>query len=256
MELDRLLAEAAGEEVETVETPEVVEPTEVVEDNKVETKEEEVKAPEVKEEVKKTNPMKEVRDRLNSEQKAKERIEKTIQRFTEGDYKFRIRDFKTEDGKVDYEALSKAMDDADIKVKADERGISPEVQAEIERIEKEKIELQRERLRVSMDRAIANMQTTMGLKNEDINNFFKDSMAMKKNPYNWLAQGGTLQDLYYLVYRESLMKAEIKKAVDEAKAQWESNSSKKPPVTNPAKQSNDLRSSELSLNDLLSLAIK
>jgi prenyltransferase beta subunit len=107
-----------------------------------------------------------------------------------------------------------------------------------------------------MDRAIANMQTDMGLKNEDINNFFKDSMAMKKNPYNWLAQGGTLQDLYYLVYREALMKAEIKKAVEEAKVQWEASSSKKPPVNNPARQSNDLRGTELSLNDLLTLAMK
>ena len=33
------------------------------------------------------------------------------------------------------------MDAADIKAKAESRGISPEVQAEIERIEKEKVEL-------------------------------------------------------------------------------------------------------------------
>lgn len=257
--LDQMLSEAAGGESEVVEpTPEAeVETTpdtepeiqpEVVEDKKPEEK---------KPEEKKPNPIKEVRDRLNVEQKAKERIEKTIQRFTEGDYKFRIRDFKTEDGKVDYDALNAAMDEADLKVKAESRGVSPEVQAEIERIEKEKIELQRERLRVSMDRAIATMQTDMNLRNEDINNFFKDSMALKKNPYQWLAQGGTLHDLYYLVYRERLMKEEINKAVEEARAKWEATNTKKPPVSNPAASTNQSSNpNSVSLDDLLKSAIK
>ena len=255
--LDQMLSEAAGGEPEVVETtPEVEpasEPEPEVQPEAIENKKPEEKKPEEK----KPNPIKEVRDRLNVEQKAKERIEKTIQRFTEGDYKFRIRDFKTEDGKVDYDALNAAMDEADLKVKAESRGVSPEVQAEIERIEKEKIELQRERLRVSMDRAIATMQTDMNLRNEDINNFFKDSMALKKNPYQWLAQGGTLHDLYYLVYRERLMKEEINKAVEEAKAKWEASNTKKPPVSNPAastKQSSNPNS--VSLDDLLKSAIK
>lgn len=248
-----LEAAATGEEPEVVtEEPEVEEP-EVAEEPEV--TEEPKETP--KAEPKKSNPMKEVRDRLNAEQKSKERMEKTIQRFTDGDYSFKIRDFRTEDGKIDYEALSEAMDAADLKVKAESRGISPEVQAEIDRIEKEKVELQRERLRVSMDRAIATMQTDMSLKNEDINNFFKDSMALKKNPYQWLAQGGTLHDLYYLVYRERLMKEEITRAVDEAKAKWEASNTKKPPVSNPAastkKTSND---NAFSLDSLLQQAIK
>ena len=254
--LDQMLSAAAsGEEptpVPVAEEPVVEEPVE-------ETPVEETPAePEVKKpEEKKPNPMKEVRDRLNSEQKAKERMEKTIQRFTDGDYKFRIRDFRTEDGKIDYEALSAAMDDADLKTKAESRGVSPEVQAEIERIEREKIELQRERLRVSMDRAIATMQTDMSLKNEDINNFFKDSMTLKKNPYQWLAQGGTLHDLYYLVYRERLMKEEVARAVDEAKAKWESTNTKKPPVSNPAAPSKKTSDpNAISLSDLLASAIK
>lgn len=259
MDLDELLEEASGNENDEVVTEEPVQEEPVQEEEVAEepkTEEHKTEPVEKKSVEKKTNPMKEVRDRLNVEQKAKERIEKTIQRFTDGDYKFKIRDFKTEDGKVDYEALSKAMDDADIKVKAESRGVSPEVQAEIERIEKEKIELQRERLRVSMDRAIANMQTDMNLKNEDINNFFKDSMALKKNPYQWLAQGGTLSDLYYLVYRENLMKSEIEKAVAEAKAKWESANTKKPPTSNPASPKQKTQTDGIALDALLSEAIK
>lgn len=253
VDLDTILSEAAGEDPIVEPAPiEVPEDTEPVEEPAPVEEPTEPK----KEEPKKPNPMKEVRDRLNTEQKAKEKIEKTVQRFTDGDYNFKIRDFRTEDGKVDYDALSKAMDDADLKVKAEEKGISPEVQAEIERIEKEKIELQRERLRVSMDRAIANMQTTMNLKNEEINSFFKDSMALKKNPYQWLAQGGTLDDLYYLVYRESLMKSEIDKAVEEAKAKWEASTSKKAPTTNPAAPKEQTKSAGLSLDELLNSAIK
>lgn len=254
LNLDNILQEAAGGEpaVETeVEQPE--------EEPEVETEPTTDPEPAKEEPAKpakpKTNPMKEVRDRLNTEQKAKERIEKAIQRFTDGDYNFRIRDFRTEDGKVDYDALSQAMDDADLKAKAETRGVTPEVQAEIERIEKEKIELQKERLRVSMDRAIANMQTSMNLQSEDINNFFKDSMALKKNPYQWLAQGGTLSDLYYLVYRDNLMKAEIDKAVEEAKAKWEASNSKKPPISNPAAPKTKSSPDGISLDSLLTQAV-
>lgn len=255
--LDQMLSEAAGGEPEVEPVTEVVEtksdPEPEVQPEVIEDKKPEDKKPEEK----KPNPIKEVRDRLNVEQKAKERIEKAIQRFTDGDYKFKIRDFRTEDGKVDYDALTAAMDEADLKVKAESRGISPEVQAEIERIEKEKIELQRERLKVSMDRAIANMQTNMNLKGDDINNFFKDSMAMQKNPYAWLAQGGSLPDLYYLVYRERIMKEEINKAVEEAKIKWEASNTKKPPVSNPAAPSGKQTDpNQISLDDLLKTAIK
>lgn len=258
--LDQILTEASGGQpvVDPAPTPTpepTPEPTPTPEEDPVEeTPVEEDPKPA---EPKKPNPMKEVRDRLNVTQKDKERIEKAIQRFTDGDYKFRIRDFRTEDGKVDYDALSQAMDEADLKIKAESRGISPEVQAEIERIEKEKVELQREKLRVSMDRAIANMQTNMGLKNDEINNFFKDSMALKKNPYQWLAQGGSLSDLYYLVYRDTLMKNEINKAVEEAKAKWEASNAKKAPTTNPATPANKTTNdSSISLDVLLHEAVK
>ena len=251
MELDRMLeAAATGDDVvEEVaeEIEETVEEPVVEEQPKVE--------PKPKAELK-PNPMKEVRDRLNAEQKAKEKIESTVNRFTNGEYKFKIRDFKTEDGKVDYDALSKAMDEEDLKSRSEAKGISPEVQAEIERIEKEKVEIQRERLRVSMDRAIANMQTEMNLTGDSINNFFKDSMAMQKNPYAWLAQGGTLQDLYYLVYREKIMKDEIAKAIEEAKVKWEEATNKKAPTTNPAASTQTVSSSTLSLNQLLNEAVK
>lgn len=254
-DLDTILTEAAGNTVEPTEVkePEVAESAEpAVEEPVAEEPKPEEPKPETK-----SNPMKEVRARLNSEQKAKEKIEKTVQRFTDGEYNFKIRDFRTEDGKIDYDALSKAMDEADLKVKAEERGISPEVQAEIERIEKEKIELQRERLRVSMDRAIASMQTEMNLKNEEISLFFKDALAVKKNPYQWLAQGGALNDLYYLVYREKLVKSEIDKAVEEAKAKWEQATNKKAPTTNPATPTRSAApTSGMSLNDLLEAAIK
>ena len=255
MQLDQMLEAATTGEEPEVETPEVEEstpetPEEVQPEVQPETK------PKAKPEQSKPNPMKEVRDRLNTEQKAKEKIERTVQRFTDGDYKFKIRDFKTEDGKVDYDALAKAMDDEDLKSRSEAKGLSPEVQAEIERIEKEKIEIQRERLRVSMDRAIANMQTEMSLTGESINNFFKDSMALQKNPYAWLAQGGTLPDLYYLVYREKIMKEEINKAVEEAKAKWEEATNKKAPTSNPAASTQTVSSSTLSLKQLLNEAVK
>lgn len=249
MNLDQILSEAAGDPVETpeVETPE----TEVPETEEEETLEVTTPEDNKPEPAKKPNPMKEVRDRLTTEQKAREKIEKAIQRLTDGDYNFKLKDFKNENNKVDYDALIKAMDGADLKVKAESRGLSPEVQAEIERIEREKTELRKERLRVDMDRAIANMQTELSLKGNDISNFFKDAMALKKNPYKWLDQGGTLNDLYYLVYRDTLMKAEIDKAVEEAKAKWEEANNKKAPTTNPAAPTKKTSSSELSLDQLL-----
>lgn len=254
MQLDMMLEQAATGEEPEVETPEVEEPEPQEEpEAQPETKPEQPKA---KPEQPKSNPMKEVRDRLNAEQKAKEKIENTVNRFTSGDYKFKIRDFKTEDGKIDYDALSKAMDEEDLKSRSEAKGISPEVQAEIERIEKEKVEIQRERLRVSMDRAIANMQTEMNLTGESINNFFKDSMALHKNPYAWLAQGGTLPDLYYLVYRDKIMKEEIDKAVEEAKVKWEQATNKKAPTSNPAASTQSTSSNTLSLNQLLNEAVK
>lgn len=203
----------------------------------------------------KSNPMKEVRDRLNQEQKAKERIDSAINRFAVGDYNFKIKDFKTEDGKVDYDSLIKAMDDADLRTRSEQRGISPEVQAEIERIEKEKKELQKDRMRVAMDRALASLQTSRQLSNADINKFFNDSMALNKNPYTWLAQGGTLDDLYYLVYRDTITQAAIDKAVEDAKASW-SNPSVVTPTPNPAASANVTQEPKISIASLLKQAKK
>ena len=202
----------------------------------------------------KKNPMKEVRDKLNKETKEKERIQNAIQRFTDGDYKFKIRDFKT-DGKVDYDALIKAMDDADLNTRANNRGMTPEIQAEIERIEREKQELQKERLKNAMDRSIANMQTNMNLKSEDVNKFFNDSIAANKNPYQWLAQGGSLEDLYYLIYKDNVINIAVEKAVAEAKAKWDEEHNTVPPVANPANPAPSSKTT-ISLSDLLTEAAK
>lgn len=199
------------------------------------------------------NPMKEVRDRLNAEQKEKSKIVNATQRFIDGKYEFKLRDFRDENGNVDYDALIKAMDDADVNKVAAEKGISPEVQAEIDRIENEKKELAKERMRVAMDRALADLQTSMGLQANDINQFFKDSMALSKNPYTWLSQGGTLSELYYLVYREKITQDAINKAVEEAKVEWESKKAPIPPSSNPAKPSRS--NGSLSLDQLLNQAV-
>lgn len=204
----------------------------------------------------KKNPMKDVRDRLTQEQKARERVEKTIQRFTEGDYKFKIRDFKTEDGKVDYDALQKAMDEADMKVRAENKGVSPEIQAEIERIEQEKLELRKEKLRVQMDRELSNMQVELQLNKEDINVFFKDALAINRNPYQWLAQGGNLNDLYFLIYKDRIIQERIDKEVSDAKSKWEAANKKQAPVSNPATPSQNTNADGVSLSDLLSSAVK
>ena len=204
----------------------------------------------------KKNPMKDVRDRLTQEQKARERVEKTIQRFTEGNYDFKIRDFKTEDGKVDYEALQKAMDDADVKARAESKGVSPELQAEIERIEKEKFELRKEKLRVQMDRELSNMQVEMQLNKEEINLFFKDALAVQRNPYQWIAQGGNLNDLYFLIYKDRLIQERVDKEVASAKEKWEAANKKQAPMSNPASPSTNTTADGITLGDLLSNAAK
>lgn len=199
------------------------------------------------------NPMKELRDRFNVEQKEKSKIVNATQRFIDGNYEFKLRDFRDANGNVDYDALIKAMDEADVNKVAAEKGIKPEVQAEIDRIENEKKELAKERMRVAMDRALADLQTSMNLQANDINQFFKDSMALSKNPYTWLSQGGTLSELYYLVYREKITQDAINKAVEEAKTEWESKKAPIPPSSNPAKPSRT--NGALSLDQLLNQAI-
>lgn len=205
----------------------------------------------------KPNPIKEIRDRYNTEKSTREKIDNAIRRFTNGDYNFKLKDFVVE-GKMDYDALIAAMDDADLKAKAESRGINPEVQAEIERIEKEKIELEKQKLQVAMDRALTELQLEMNIRGAEINNFFKDAMAVNKNPYRWLAQGGNLLDLYSIIYKDKLLKAEIDKAVAEARAKWEEEHARqtKVPTPNPAPgaKPREKNPNGLSLEELLAEA--
>jgi hypothetical protein len=196
--------------------------------------------PKKKPDKKKPNPMKEVRDRYNTEKQMREKIDTLINKFTTGDYSFKLKDFSV-DGKLDYEGLEAAMSEADNKVKAEARGVSPEVQAEIDRIEREKLELEREKLRVSMDRALTDLQLERSIKSAEINKFFKDSMAAGKNPYTWLAQGGSLNDLYDTIYRDNLIQNRIDTAVAEARAKWEEDANRKNRVhlPNPARSTPD-----------------
>jgi hypothetical protein len=194
-------------------------------------------APEdVKPQDKKPNPIKEVRDQLKITKAERDKIQGAIKRFTDGDYDLKLKDFKTEDGEVDYDALVEAMDDLDLKAKAESKGLAPEVQAEIERIEREKIELQKQKLQVSMDKALNNLQLTHKLDDAAVNNFFKDAMAVKMNPYQWLAQGGNLNQLYNTIYFDRLVKEATEKAVAEAKAKWDEAAGKgdRAPKPNPA----------------------
>jgi hypothetical protein len=205
----------------------------------------------------KVNPMKEIRDKYAAEKAGKEKIEALVQRYTAGSYEFKLKEFMKE-GKMDYDALAAAMDKSDTVVKAEAKGITPEVQEEIQRIEKEKIEIQKQRLQITMDRALTNLQQNMGVKTGEVNNFFKDAMALKKNPYQWLAQGGDLQDLYILVYRDKLLKQQIDNAVGLAKTKWEEEKLRqtKVPVANPAQSSQPkpVNANGVSLNDLLTEA--
>ena len=183
----------------------------------------------------KSNPVKELRDKYSTEKTAREKMETAINKFTEGDYQFKLKDFVV-DGKMDYDALTKAMAEADIKAKAEARGVSPEVQAEIERIEQEKIELEKQRLQVNMDKALTNLQLEVGIKSADINQFFKDALAVNKNPYRWLNQGGDLKELYSIIYADKLTQAKIDAAVAAARAKWDEEAARKgrAPAPNPA----------------------
>jgi len=262
LSMEQLLAQAAGEELtETPEpTPDPVTTPEPKKDPELTPNP--VTTPEPKkdpEPEKKPNAIKEIRDRYNTEKNTREKMDKAIQKFTGGDYEFSLKDF-VEDGKMNYDALNTAMDEADTKKKAQDKGISPEVQAEIDRIESEKVELAKERLRVGMDRALTDLQMELGLKQADINNFFKDSMAMKKNPYQWIAQGGNLQDLYFILYRDKLMKSQVEKSVAEERIKWEEELARKTktPVPNPAvrKENADDPQQGISMRDLLEEAAK
>jgi hypothetical protein len=256
------LVEAKLAQVKQAETA-VTTPTE---QPKVEAKPGEVKPTEGKPEekkdakgnpIKESNPIKEIRDKYSAEKTAKEKIEGLVQRYTNGSYEFKLKEFMKE-GRMDYDALATAMNTSDTKVKAEAKGITPEVQSEIDRIERDKVEIQKQRLQISMDRALTNLQQNMGVKTAEVNNFFKDAMSVKKNPYQWLAQGGDLQDLYILVYRDKLLKQQIDTAVNQAKGKWEEERLRqtKVPVANPAQsaQPKPVNANGVSLNDLLTQA--
>jgi hypothetical protein len=250
------LMDAKIAEVKTAEATDV-KPAEVksVDAKPVDTKTGEVK-PEEKKDAK-GNPIKEIRDKYSAEKAAKEKLEGLVQRYTSGSYDFKLKEFMKE-GKMDYDALAAAMNTSDTKVKAEARGITPEVQAEIDRIERDKVEIQKQRLQITMDRALTNLQQNMNVKSAEVNNFFKDAMSVKKNPYQWLAQGGDLQDLYILVYRDKLLKQQIDTAVNQAKGKWEEERLRqtKVPVANPAQsaQPKAVNANGVSLNDLLTEA--
>lgn len=228
LSLEEMLTQAGGG---TVEPEEVVEPVETVEA----VEPEEVVEPKEPVKDKTANPMKEVRDKLNIEQKEKQKIQGAIQKFTTGDYEFKLKDFVV-DGEVDYDALTAKMEEVDLAEKAKGKGVSPEVQAEIDRLEVEKLELSKERLRVGMDKALNNLQLERQLKPAEINNFFKDALATKRNPYQWIGQGGNLDDLYFLIYKDKLVKTQVDEAVAAEKTKWEEQAARqgKLPAKNPA----------------------
>ena len=184
----------------------------------------------------KPNPMKDVRDKLNTEKKQREFVVNTMNKFAAGSYTIKLTDHMLEDGSgIDYESFNKAMEDVDLAVKAEAKGLTPEVQAAIDKIEKDKVEIQKERLQIAMDKALTNLQIANNLKQADINNFFKDAMENKKNPYQWIAQGGTLDDLYRLVYADKIKQTDIDAAVAAAKTKWEADAiaAGKIPKVNP-----------------------
>lgn len=192
------------------------------------------------------NPMKELRDKANAATKAQEKIDSAINRLSDGDYNFKLRDFKNEQGKVDYDALIQAMDDEDVKKRAESRGLTPELQAEIEKYEKEKRAVEIEKARVQMDRQLNNFQMEQQLSPEDLNTFISDAMKIGINPLSIAALDKTskgttaLKLLYQAVYTEKIVKDATEKAVEEARAKWEADASAKgtQPKANPAQPNN------------------
>lgn len=202
-------------------------------------KKEDPKKPEV-------NPMKELRDKANAAAKAQEKIDSAINRLSDGDYNFKLKDFKNEQGKVDYDALIKAMDDEDVKKRAESRGLTPELQAEIEKYEKEKRAVEIEKARVQMDRQLNNFQMEQQLSPEDLNTFISDAMKIGINPLSIAALDKTskgttaLKLLYKAVYTDKIVKDATEKAVADARAKWEADAAAKgtQPKANPAQPNN------------------
>jgi hypothetical protein len=192
------------------------------------------------------NPMKELRDKANAAAKSQEKIDNAINRLSDGEYNFKLKDFKNEHGKVDYDALISAMDESDVKKRAETRGLSPEMQAEIERYEKEKRVVEMDKARVQMDRQLNNFQMEQQLSSDDLNNFIADSMKLGINPLSIAALDRTtkgttsLKMLYKAVYTDKIVKEATTKAVEEARVKWEADLVAKgaQPKQNPANPNN------------------
>lgn len=173
------------------------------------------------------NPMRELRDRANREQREKEKIDGAINRLSDGDYNFKLKDFRTEDGKVDYDALLEAMDAEDVAQRAAGKGIDPKLQAEIEKYEREKREVEIAKARVQMDRQLNNFQMENQMTQEDLNNFISDSMKMGVNPLtiaslDKTAKGTTaLKMLHQAVYADKIIKLAVDEAVAKVRAEYD-----------------------------------
>lgn len=235
-------ADSAGD---TSDTDTVATTTEAVADDKDKdkTKTTETKVVNKKPEV---NPMKELRDKMTSASKMQEKIDGAINRLSDGEYNFKLKDFKNEQGKLDYDALIKAMDEADVKQRAETRGLTPELQAEIEKYEREKKEVEIAKARVQMDRQLNNFQMEQQLTPDQLNSFISDSMKVGINPLAIAALDKTskgtvaLQMLYKAVYTDKIVNSAVEKAVTEAKAKWEADLVAKgtQPKVNPAQANN------------------
>lgn len=192
------------------------------------------------------SPMKELRDRANAATKMQAKIDGAINRLSDGDYNFKLKEFKNEQGKVDYDSLIKAMDEADVKHRADTRGLTPEIQAEIEKYEQDKKEVAIAKARVQMDRQLNNFQMEQQLTPDQLNTFISDAMKVGINPLSIAALDKTskgtvaLQMLYKAVYTDKIVKDATDKAVEEAKAKWDADLAAKgtQPKVNPAQPNN------------------
>ena len=193
------------------------------------------------------NPMKELRDKANAAAKAQQKIDDAINRLSDGEYDFKLKDFKNENGKVDYDALIEAMDAEDVKKRAESRGLSPEMQAEIEKYEREKKAVEIEKARVQMDRQLNNFQMEQQLSPDDLNNFIADAMKLGINPLSIAALDkstkGTvaLKMLYKAVYTDKIVQEAVTKALADAEAKREADAAAKgnQPKTNPANPNNN-----------------
>lgn len=211
----------------------------------------------------KPNPMRELRNKAQAATKLQEKIDSAINRMSDGDYKFKLKEFKGENGKIDYDALIAAMDEADIKDRAETKGITPEVQAEIEKYEKEKKEVEIAKARVHMDRQLNNFQMEQQLNSEDLNNFISDAMQIGINPLSIAALDRTskgttaLKMLYKAVYIDKITKDAVDKALEEAEAkrQKDIDAKDKTPKSNPAgpnnSKTNEKNPKGIALDDFL-----